>query len=77
MPVLCSFLLQGRGGFAKLRAHPWFRSINWADLQEGRSMVPLGLRERLFHSGGGGELGFWTPQPRQAGAPNPGWLEEF
>jgi hypothetical protein len=42
---------------------------------EGRSMVPLGLRERLFHSGGGAELGFWTPQPRQAGAPHPAWLE--
>jgi hypothetical protein len=69
--------LQGRGGFAKLRSHPWFRSINWAELQEGRSMLPLGLRERLFHSGGGGELGFWTPQPVQAGAPNPTWLEEF
>eukprot|EP00882_Tetradesmus_deserticola_P006856 GHRQ01007222.1.p1 GENE.GHRQ01007222.1~~GHRQ01007222.1.p1 ORF type:complete len:320 (+),score=136.27 GHRQ01007222.1:462-1421(+) len=67
----------GRGGFAKLRAHPWFRSTNWTELQEGRSMLPLGLRERLFHSGGGGELGFWTPQPRQAGAPNPAWLEEF
>jgi hypothetical protein len=27
--------------------------------------------------GGGGELAFWTPQPRQAGAPNPSWLEKY
>jgi hypothetical protein len=40
-------------------------------------MVPLGLLERLFHSRGGGELGFWTPQPRNAGAANPTWLDEF
>jgi hypothetical protein len=40
-------------------------------------MVRLGLREPLFYSSGGGELGFWTPQPPQAGAPNPSWLEKY
>lgn len=69
--------MQGKGGIAKLRSHPWFRNINWSDLQEGRFMVPLGLRERLFNSAGGGELGFWAPLPRQPGSQNPAWLEEF
>lgn len=40
-------------------------------------MVPLGLRERLFNSGGGGDLGFWAPAARAADAQNPTWLEEF
>jgi hypothetical protein len=34
-------------------------------------MVPLGLREQLFHSGGGSELDSGHTQPRNAGAPNP------
>jgi hypothetical protein len=36
---ICCYTVQGRSGFAKLRAHPWFRSINWTDLQDGRSML--------------------------------------
>ncbi|KAF8060315.1 protein phosphatase 2C [Scenedesmus sp. PABB004] len=68
---------QGKGGIARLRAHPWFRSIHWDDLEEGRTMVPLGLRERLFHSAGGGELGPWAPAARAPGATDPAWLEEF
>eukprot|EP00878_Enallax_costatus_P013880 GHUV01014515.1.p1 GENE.GHUV01014515.1~~GHUV01014515.1.p1 ORF type:complete len:400 (+),score=6.70 GHUV01014515.1:1-1200(+) len=67
----------GKGGVARLRNHPWFRAINWHDLQEGRFMVPLGLRERLFNTVGVGELGYWTPAPRQAGAQDPAWLDEF
>eukprot|EP00879_Flechtneria_rotunda_P004427 GHRR01004678.1.p1 GENE.GHRR01004678.1~~GHRR01004678.1.p1 ORF type:complete len:470 (+),score=165.57 GHRR01004678.1:34-1410(+) len=67
----------GKGGVPKLKSHPWFRWINWQDLQEGRTMLPLGLRERLFHSAAGSELGYWAPAPRPAGAHNPAWLEEF
>jgi hypothetical protein len=35
-------------------AHPWFKSIDWGQLREGRTTMPLLLRDRLFTCAGGG-----------------------
>lgn len=41
-------------------------------------MVPLGLRERLFHAAGSwSDVACWAPGHRPPGAANPAWLDEF
>jgi ribosomal protein S6 kinase alpha-4 len=54
----------GRGGTSALRAHPFFASIDWPALSEGRAPLPLGVRDRMLSAaaaaaaaGGSGEGG--------------------
>ncbi|GBF88184.1 phosphatase 2C and cyclic nucleotide-binding kinase domain-containing protein [Raphidocelis subcapitata] len=63
------------GGVPRLMSHPWFRAIDWAQLREGRSTMPLLLRDRLFNSAGG-DLVSWQP-PLRSGQAAPTWVEEF
>lgn len=60
-------------------AHPFFRTVDWERLREGRCTLPLLLRDRLL-AGAAGELGAWRPPPPPRGGANkpaPIWLAEF
>ncbi|KAI8469910.1 MAG: kinase-like domain-containing protein [Monoraphidium minutum] len=63
------------GGVPRLMAHPWFKGIDWGGLREGRTTMPLLLRDRLFTCAGG-DLMSWQPPARGPGEP-PLWLSEF
>jgi hypothetical protein len=56
-PILSVPRPQAPGGVPRLMAHPWFKSINWAQLREGGSTMPLLLRDRLFNSAGAAGVG--------------------
>lgn len=74
--MLMCYCMQGSGGLAALKGHRCFQQINWEAVKEGRAPLPIGLREKLFKSGGG-ELSPWSPLPRQAGQEPPLWSKDF
>lgn len=52
-PALPHAPAQAPGGVPRLMAHPFFKAIDWEQLREGRSTLPLLMRDRLFNSAGG------------------------